>query len=130
MNALQGFLLVLLLGLQCTGALDNGLGRHGPAMGWSSWNHFGGNGSHGNGRLGAQILMEITDAMVSSGLRDAGYQYINLDDGWAVGRWPNGTLKEDPELFPHGIKAVADYVHSQKMLFGIYTARGGSTCMG
>ena len=55
-------------------ALDNGLGLSGPAMGWSSWNHFGGNGSHGNGRLGAQILKEICDAMVSSGLRDAGYR--------------------------------------------------------
>ena len=99
-------------------------------MGWSSWNHFGGNGSHGNGRLGATMLMEICDAMVSSGLRDAGYKYVNLDDGWAIGRHPNGTFKHDPGLFPHGIKPVADYIHSRQMLFGIYTARGSSTCMG
>ena len=87
--------------------LDNGLGLTGPSMGWSSWNHFGGNGSHGHGRLGAEMLVEITDAIVKSGLKDAGYKYVNLDDGWAVGRWPNGTFKYDEELFPNGIKAVA-----------------------
>jgi hypothetical protein len=57
-------------------------------------------------------------------------KYVNLDDGWAIGRNANGTLKHDPELFPHGIKIVADYVHSKGMLFGIYTARGSGTCMG
>ena len=57
-------------------------------------------------------------------------KYVNLDDGWAIGRNANGTFKHDPELFPHGIKPVADYVHSKGMLFGIYTARGSSTCMG
>ena len=92
----QWVLLALLFGsLKQAGrtvALDNGLGLSGPAMGWSSWNHFGGNGSHGNGRLGAATLMEICDAMVSSGLRDAGYSYVNLDDGWAIGRHPNGTF--------------------------------------
>ena len=46
-------------------------------------------------------------------------KYVNLDDGWAIGRHPNGTLIYDPELFPHGIKPVADYVHSKDMLFGI-----------
>ena len=66
---------------------------------WSSWNHFGGNGSHGNGRLGAAMLREIADAMVSSGLADAGYRYVNLDDGWAIGRHPNGSVIYDPELF-------------------------------
>ena len=88
------------------------------------------------------MLQEIADAMVSSGLRDAGCapccpastpipppaeasaarpadKYVNLDDGWAIGRHPNGTLIYDPELFPHGIKPVADYVHSKDMLFGI-----------
>lgn len=76
------------------------------------------------------MLMEIADSMVSSGLRDAGYKYINLDDGWAIGRYPNGTFMHDPDLFPHGIKPVADYIHSKGMLFGIYTARGSQTCMG
>jgi alpha-galactosidase len=68
--------LALLLGGMI--ALDNGLGRSGPAMGFSSWNFFGGNGSHGHGRLNATTLTEITDAMVSNGLRDAGYVYVNL----------------------------------------------------
>ena len=55
---------------------------------------------------------------------------VNLDDGWAIGRSPNGTIIYDSELFPAGIKPVADYIHSRGMLFGIYTARGSSTCMG
>lgn len=84
MDALSAFcwcgLVLIGLGFTPVVSLDNGVGIT-PAMGWSSWNHFGGNGSHGNGRLGGKMLMEICDAMVSSGLRDAGYKYVNLDDG-------------------------------------------------
>ena len=65
-------------------------------------NHFGNNGSHGNGPLGAARLMRIADAMVRSGLRDAGYRYVNQDGGWAVGRAANGSLVPDPFQFPHG----------------------------
>jgi alpha-galactosidase len=68
--------------------------------------------------------------MVASGLRDAGYRYINLDDGWAISRDNNGTIVADPKLFPHGMKAVVDYIHSRGLLFGIYTARGSRTCLG
>ena len=71
------------------------------------------------------------------GLRDAGYQYLNLDDGWAVNRTADGVLIADPKLFPpsapganDGIKLVADYVHARGLKFGIYTARGSLTCLG
>lgn len=144
----------------------------------SSWNRFGGSVSDA-------LLRQCADAIVSSGLRDAGYMYLNLDDGWARNRSADGTIVADPALFPNGIKAVADYVHSkvgglpfatrsaqrvgrrglvftgrqrlralltraatfpivrpaltpahacrvhlQGLKFGIYTARGSTTCMG
>lgn len=95
-------------------ALDNGLGLAGPAMGWSSWNHFGNNGSHCHCPLGAKGLMEIAAAMVESGLRDAGYRYVNQDGGWASHRDnTTGKLVPDPFQFPHGIKPVVDYIHSK-----------------
>jgi alpha-N-acetylglucosaminidase len=101
--------------------LDNGLGQRGPAMGWSSWN------CHGP-RITAQILKDTADAMAANGLRDAGYRYVNLDDGWAVGRNASGYLLPSPKKFPQGMKDVADHVHRRGTLFGIYTARGAETC--
>eukprot|EP01052_Picozoa_sp_SAG31_P028710 SAG31_NODE_2794_length_5083_cov_2.714687_4_plen_101_part_00 len=89
--ALGGFSVLHRMSVLC--ALDNGLGLAGPAMGWSSWNHFGNNGSHCRCRLGADGLMQIADAMVSSGLRDAGWRYVNMDGGWASHRDPR-TGKE------------------------------------
>lgn len=98
------------------------------------WKHFGNNGSHCHcplGGLGAAGLMEIADAFVSSGMRDAGYMYMNMDGGWAIDHSPTtGELVPDPYQFPHGIKPVADYIHSKGLLFGIYTDRGSSNCMG
>jgi alpha-galactosidase len=71
------------------------------------------------------------DAMVSLGLRDKGYKYVNLDDGIVeVQRDANGDLVPDKVGFPNGFKALADYVHSQGMLFGVYTDRGTLTCGG
>ena len=63
--------------------------------------------------LGAKGLMQVADAMVSSGLRDAGYRYVNQDGGWALGRDSSGALVPDPYQFPDGIKVVADYIHSK-----------------
>jgi len=75
--------------------------------------------------------MEVADAMVSSGLKDAGYQYVNMDGGWAIGRDPiTDALLPDPHQFPDGVKAVADYVHSKGLLFGLYTDRGSNNCKG
>ena len=90
----------------------------------SSWNHF-------RVKISADLVMQMADAMVSSGLRDAGYRYINIDDGWAVARDDkNQTLIPDPTKWPHGMKAVADYVHSKGLLLGIYSARSNKTCAG
>jgi alpha-galactosidase len=76
-------------------------------------------------------VRETVDAMVSLGLRDKGYKYVNLDDGIVeVQRDANGDLVPDQKGFPNGFKALADYVHSQGMLFGVYTDRGTLTCGG
>jgi len=94
-----------------------------PPMGWNSWNHFACNVSE-------QTIRETADAMVSSGMRDAGYKYIVIDDCWQVARDSGGTLVADPQRFRHGIKALADYVHAKGLLFGIYTDAGTNTCQG
>src|SRR6185436_2863483 len=77
-----------------------------PPMGWNSWNHFGCDVSEA-------LIRETADAIVSSGMRDAGYKYVVIDDCWQVSRDPSGTIVADPQRFPHGIKALADYVHSK-----------------
>ena len=107
-------------------ALDNGIVQ--PPMGFSTWNHFGG-ANCTRFVCEAVNLTEIADAMVSNGLRDAGYVYVNLDDGWVSGRSPNGSIIPDPKVFPQGVKAVADYLHSIGMKLGLYTSRGQTTCM-
>ena len=74
------------------------------------------------------IVEEMADAMVSSGMKDAGYQYINIDDCWQIARDRNGNILADSIKFPSGIKAVADYIHSKGLKFGIYTCAGLQTC--
>ncbi len=103
-------------------APGNGLART-PPMGWNSWNHFSCN-------VNEQTIRETADAMVVTGMRDAGYRYVVIDDCWQVARDANGALVADPQRFPHGIKALADYVHSKGLLFGIYTDAGTNTCQG
>jgi len=119
-------LLLLLLAVSAARpahALDNGLGKT-PPMGWNSWNKFACNG------LNEKVVRESADTMVASGMKDAGYQYILLDDCWQVSRDAQGNIVPDPEHFPHGIKAVADYVHSKGLKFGLYTDAGTKTCAG
>ena len=94
-----------------------------PQMGWSSWNKFQGN-------IDEDIIKSIADAMVSSGLKDAGYIYINIDDCWHGKRDADGFIQADPKHFPHGIKALADYVHSRGLKLGIYSDAGSETCAG
>eukprot|EP01132_Coremiostelium_polycephalum_P000989 gene989-1255_t len=100
--------------------VDNGLGLT-PQMGWSSWNYFGCN-------INETIIMDIAQAMVSSGMKDAGYEYVNIDDCWAVSRDSDGVIQADPKTFPHGIQYIADYVHSLGLKLGIYTDAGVYTC--
>jgi alpha-galactosidase len=103
-------------------SLDAGLALT-PPMGWNSWNKFGCNVSEG-------LIRGMADAMVSSGMRDAGYQYIVIDDCWQVRRDATGNIVADPQRFPSGIKALADYVHSKGLRFGIYSDAGSKTCAG
>ena len=113
---------LLILCVAPASALDNGLART-PPMGWNSWNKFACNVSE-------RLIRETADAMVSSGMKDAGYQYVVIDDCWQVKRNPDGTIVADPERFPKGIKALADYVHSKGLQFGIYSDAGRKTCQG
>jgi alpha-galactosidase len=93
-----------------------------PAMGWNSWNLFTKN-------IDEKMLMEMADAMVSTGMRDLGYQYINMDDFWhADSRDSMGRPVANPAKFPHGIKFVADYIHSKGLKLGIYSCAGKMTC--
>jgi len=102
--------------------LDNGLART-PPMGWNSWNHFGCD-------VSAQLIRETADAITASGMRDAGYQYVVIDDCWQVARDRSGRIVADSTRFPGGIKPLADYVHSKGLKFGIYTDAGRRTCQG
>lgn len=102
-------------------ALDNGLMKT-PPMGWNSWNVF-----HEN--INETQIKEIADVMVSSGMKDAGYVYLNLDDNWmATSRDASGNLRADPTRFPSGMKALGDYIHGKGLKFGIYGDRGNRTC--
>lgn len=93
-------------------------------MGWNSWNTF----THA---INEDLIKETADAMASSGLKDAGYEYVVIDDCWSLRqRGQNGELVADPEKFPHGMKAVADYVHSKGLKFGMYSCDGTHTCAG
>ncbi len=99
---------------------DNGLARM-PPMGWNSWNKFA-------GRVDDAAVRGMADAMVSSGMRDAGYQYINIDDTWEGGRDAQGNMVTNKK-FPD-MKALADYVHGKGLKLGIYSSPGPNTCAG
>ncbi len=105
-----------------TTALDNGVART-PPMGWNSWNKFACNVSE-------DLIKSTADAMVSSGMKDAGYQFVVIDDCWQVSRDANGNIVADAQRFPSGIKALADYVHSKGLKFGLYSDAGTKTCAG
>jgi alpha-galactosidase len=94
-----------------------------PPMGWNSWNKFACN-------VNEQVVRDTVDAMVSSGMRDAGYEYVVIDDCWHGPRTADGFIAADPQRFPSGIKALADYVHSHGLKFGIYSDAGRLTCGG
>src|SRR6266700_861045 len=94
-----------------------------PPLGWNSWNKFGCNVSE-------QMIRETADAMVASGMRDAGYRYVNLDDCWQGERDARGFITADSQRFPSGIKALADYVHAKGLKLGIYSDAGWKTCGG
>jgi alpha-galactosidase len=92
-----------------------------PPMGWNSWNHF-------QTKINDATVRAQADAMVTSGMRDAGYTYINIDDGWEAGRDANGNIQTNKN-FPD-MKALADYVHGKGFKLGIYSSPGPKTCAG
>jgi alpha-galactosidase len=92
-------------------------------MGWNSWNTFGCDVSE-------DLIKNMTTAMIKSGMVDAGYTYMNLDDCVFVERDSNNRLVADPQRFPSGIAHLVDYVHSKGLKFGIYTDAGYKTCQG
>jgi len=94
-----------------------------PPMGWNSWNKFGCN-------INEALVRKQADAMAASGMKAAGYQYIVIDDCWQKSRDDEGNIVADPERFPSGIKALADYVHSKGLKFGLYSDAGALTCGG
>jgi alpha-galactosidase len=95
-----------------------------PPMGWNSWNYFGYD-------INDSLIRGTIDAMVSSGMRDAGYEYVCLDDGWQANRSArSGALEYDKEKFPNGIKALADYAHANGLKLGIYSGPYPRTCGG
>src|ERR1044071_7203647 len=102
-------------------AWDNGVGRT-PPMGWNSWNTFFCN-------ISESLIRGMADSIVSTGMRDAGYQYVVVDDCWMnPNRDSSGNLQADPTRFPSGMKALGDYIHSKGLKFGIYKAPLAETC--
>ncbi|MGI4804745.1 MAG: glycoside hydrolase family 27 protein [Janthinobacterium lividum] len=94
-----------------------------PPMGWNSWNKFACN-------VDENLIKQTADAMVSSGMKAAGYEYINIDDCWHGDRDSLGFIHPDPKRFPSGMKALADYIHSKGLKMGIYSDAGSQTCGG
>ncbi len=96
-----------------------------PPMGWNSWNMFGWN-------VCETAIRETANALVSSGLKECGYDYLVIDDCWSCQeeRDSNGDLVPDPEKFPDGIKAIADYAHNLGLKIGIYSDAADQTCAG
>jgi alpha-galactosidase len=94
-----------------------------PPMGWNSWNKYACNVSE-------TLIKEAADAMVDTGMKDAGYEYIVIDDCWQVSRDKYGNIVPDAVRFPSGMKALADYVHSKGLKFGLYSDAGTKTCQG
>jgi alpha-galactosidase len=94
-----------------------------PPMGWNSWNKFACNVSE-------ELIKSVADAIATNGMKDAGYQYVVIDDCWQVSRDENGFIVADPKQFPSGMKALADYVHSKGLKFGLYSDAGTNTCAG
>ncbi|XP_072171002.1 alpha-N-acetylgalactosaminidase-like [Diadema setosum] len=124
-------LLIALCGVSM--ALDNGLART-PPMGWLAWERFRCNIDCKNDPkncISENLFKEMADRLVEDGYLDAGYEYVNIDDCWsAKQRDSQGRLQADPDRFPSGIKALADYVHKKGLKLGIYADYGNFTCGG
>ncbi|KAK5113394.1 hypothetical protein LTR62_003494 [Meristemomyces frigidus] len=101
-------------------AVDNGMART-PQIGWNNWNTFACD-------VDESLLLETSRLLINYGLRDAGYQYVVLDDCWSTGRGEDGYVVVDTNKFPNSLKHISDTLHSQKLLFGMYSSDGEMTC--
>jgi alpha-galactosidase len=119
MRTLAALLCALLL--SAVPAFSQGIVAATPPMGWNSWNHFA-------GRVTDADVRSAADTMVLTGMRDAGYIYVNVDDTWEGKRDAQGVLHTN-ERFPD-MKALGDYIHSKGLKFGIYSSPGAKTCGG
>lgn len=115
------FILVFFCWQNVTGQKRMGIAST-PPMGWNSWHPFREN-------INEEKIKAIADAMVSSGMKNAGYEYVIIDDGWMTdSRDENGHIIVDSIKFPSGIKAIADYIHERGLKFGLYSSPGRYTC--
>ena len=113
---------LILLAVACALSLPSfGKGVNPPTMGWSTWNTFALN-------INEQVIKSQADAMVKTGLAKAGYKYVNIDDGYWDGRGEDGKLRLNTKLFPSGMRALTDYIHSLGLKAGIYSDAGDNTC--
>jgi alpha-galactosidase len=117
------FLLLIIVSSQVLAQKTKKILASTPPMGWMTWNYFGTD-------IHEKDIMEMADAMVSSGMLAAGYNYVFIDDGWVGGRDNRNNIIADPVRFPSGIKAMADYVHARGLKLGIYSDASPVTCEG
>ena len=124
MNRLAlGILLCFSLAIPASAQKFDGLAQT-PPMGWNSWNTF-------SVHIDEKLIKEMADAIESSGMKAAGYEYVVLDDAWlSKKRDDDGNLQGDPKRFPSGMKALGDYLHEKGFKFGIYNCAGTETCAG
>jgi len=119
MNRINTLTIILLISIGY--CLDNGLGKT-PPMGWNPWNKYACN-------ISEDIVKSTVEVLLKSGLFDAGYTYLNLDDCWQVSRNTlTNRIQEDPVRFPSGMAALVKYVHSKGLKFGLYSDAGTKTC--
>ena len=114
--------LLLLDRVEVVQSLQNGAALT-PPMGWLSWQRY-----RCSEEFNETLIRDTADALVSEGYKDAGYEYVCLDDCWQGRRDKDGHLAANPEKFPSGIKALAAYVHSKGLKLGLYTAVGKTSC--
>lgn len=115
------FTVLFILLCFCMGSIIKAQNPKTPMMGWSSWNTFRIN-------INETLIQETADAMVAKGLKDAGYTFVNIDDGFFAGRAADGELINNNAKFPNGMKAIVDYIHSKGLKTGIYSEAGDKTC--
>ena len=131
--ATSATLILLFTHLPCAECLDNGLGRV-PPMGFNTWTSFGCIPPVGSNGPSDALMRTQASALISSGLAEAGYVYVNIDDCWQLTErslpWENPNARQiaNPKNFPHGMKALADHLHSLGLKLGVYSARCRYTC--